>query len=108
MSRRLAAVLLALTMAATATPTLAHNVSYTTRETGGQECDFDQDVRTDIVAVGHHRHTKVDIQHVIFHTPTTSQETTRVNWGIFAMEWATANQLGYTYSFLSSGAVCLG
>lgn len=93
-------------MAATALPTLAHTVGYTTRETGTVECDFDGHVRTDIVAYGHHRHTRVGYSSVIFHTPTTSQDHTWVIWQYFAMEWATANQYGYSYNALSSGGGC--
>jgi hypothetical protein len=108
MSRRFAAILLglAVVMALTAVPALAHTVNYTTRETGTAECDFDENVRTDIVAVGHHRHTRVGYMHVVYHTPTDQYYATGELWPTFAMNWATANQAGYPYDFLSSGGGC--
>lgn len=108
MPRRLAPVLLSLAlMAIAAAPALAHDVGYGQRESGGMECSFSQQVRTVIVAYGHHRHTKVGVSSVIFHTPTSEQSYTQVNWGIFSMQWANAAQIPYAYSYGSSGAVCV-
>lgn len=108
MSRRFAAILLGLALAATAVPAIAHSVNYTTRETGTVECDFNDDVRTDIVAVGHQRHTRVGYEHVFIHTPTDRWSGRAVFWDTFAMNWATANQTGYSYDFLGSGGGCAG
>lgn len=107
MSRRFSAVLLGLTLAvASAAPALAHTVSFTTKETGTAECDFDENVRTDIVAVGHHRHTRVGYTTVTYHLPTDGYYRTGEIWPTFAMNWATANQFGYDYNFSSSGGGC--
>lgn len=106
MSRRFAAIMLGVLLALTAVPALAHSVNFTTRETGTAECDFDENVRTDIVAVGHHRHTRVGHSFVVWHTPTDAYYHTYEIWPTFAMEWATANQSGYSYDFLSSGGGC--
>lgn len=99
-------MLLGLALALGAVPALAHTVSFTTRETGTSECDFDESVRTDIVAVGHHRHTAVGYTHVIFHTPTDAYYGTGYIWNVYAMNWALANQSGYSYSSVSSGGGC--
>lgn len=108
MSRRLGTVLLSLVLMATAAaPALAHDVAYGQRETGGQECSFSQQVRTVIAAYGHHEHTKVGVSFVVFHTPTSEQSYTQVNWGVFSMQWANAAQIPYAYSYPSSGAVCV-
>jgi len=106
MSRRFAAMLLGLALALTAVPAVAHTVSYTTKETGTAECDFDENARTDIRAIGHHRHTRVGYESIIFHTGTDGYYRTSVTWPTFAMNWATANQYGYDYDFLSSGGGC--
>lgn len=106
MSRALITSLLALALMIGSIPALAHTVSYTTRESGTLECDFDENVRTDVKAYGHHKHTKVGTGSVFFHTPTTSQEFTYVVWNAFAMTWATGNQSGYSYNWTSSGGKC--
>lgn len=103
MSRRLAAILLGLVIALTAMPVMAHVVNYITRETGSAECDFDKDVRTDIVAQGHHRHRRTSIQDLHFHNPVNVWTHSAVDWNVFAMQWETANQFGQPYDFLSSG-----
>lgn len=106
MSRRFAAILLGLTLAVVTTlPVLAHTVSYTTRETGTAECDFDDNVNTQIYAVGHHRHTRVGYSSEFFHQPTNQWTGTLVSWPYFAMTWATANQQGYAYDY-GSGGTC--
>lgn len=102
---RIAALVL-LVIAMSAAPVFAHTVSYTTRETGTEECNFNDDVLTYITAVGHHRHTRVGYEVVIYHTGTDAYYYTPVTWHVFAMNWATSNQAGYSYSFGSSGASC--
>ncbi len=108
MARRFSAILLAVALAAAVAPTLAHTVSFTTRETGTSECSWNQDVRTDIVAVGHHRHTRVGYESVIYHTGIDRYYGTYAIWNTFAMNWALANQYGYPYDYTSSGGGCTG
>jgi len=90
----------------TSAPVLAHDVSYTTRETGTAECDFNGHVRTDVLAYGHHRHTRVGVGSAYYHGPTDELKLSYVIWAPFAMTWATSNQTGYTYIYSSSGGGC--
>jgi hypothetical protein len=107
MHRRLLAALLGvMVVAATAGPALGHVVNYTTRETGTHECDFDENVRTDIRANGHHRHSIVGFTSVFFHTPGAPQSHTWVIWSTFAGQWSTSNQQNFAYSFSGSGGGC--
>lgn len=107
MSRRFAAILLGLILAAaTSAPAFAHAVNYTTRETGTAECDWDGNVRTDIWANGHHRHGMVGFTSVFFHTPEAPQSHTYVIWSTFSGQWSTSNQQNFAYSFTSSGGGC--
>jgi len=103
--RKLVPFLVAATLSLTlALPAAADTVSYTTRETGSTECSFNQQIRTRIVADGHHRHGMGTYiyNHYLFYRDT------RVYWGVFAGTWSLSQQFGYSnYSFLQSGAECV-
>lgn len=100
------AVVLATVLATVAGPAAAHDVGYTHREGGQVECGFQQPARTDIIAVGHARHTWVGQGSVYYHNPTSGWFQTYVVWNTWFMEWRTANQTGWSYDFGASGGGC--
>jgi len=100
------AVLLAVFLVSIAGPAIAHSVTYTHRESGQVECGFQQPARTDILAVGHARHTWYGRGSAYAHNPTTRWYNSSVVWDTWFMEWRTANQQGWSYSSTSSGGGC--
>lgn len=99
-----ALALAALLVILTATPALA---ATTTRETGTLECDFDKDVHTRVRAKGDHRHERVGVQIIEVDLPDDGLfRTGTVDWSIWAMQWATGNQVQREYDYVQSYAYC--